>query len=61
MDLQVRIGDSLKQATFHIVDKVVVNVLFGTNFMDKNIFGLLPQSKKRYYVVVSQFQYKPRK
>lgn len=39
--LHVRIGDSLMQATSHIVDELSDNIFLAASFIDKNIFGIL--------------------
>lgn len=41
----VHIGNSLAQATLHIVDKLTGEFLLGTNFIDENILEILSQSK----------------
>lgn len=56
IDVHVRIGDYLTKATFHIVDELAINILFGTSFLDENILGMLSQSKKWNHVTLSQFQ-----
>lgn len=34
------------KATLHIVDKQVANIFIGNSFIEENILGILPQSKK---------------
>lgn len=45
-NLHVRIVDSLTKATFHILDKLAVNILLVTSFINDDILGKLRQSKK---------------
>lgn len=42
INLHVHVGDSLPEEIFHIVDKLAVNILPATSFIDENILGILP-------------------
>lgn len=46
IDLHVSGGESSAQAMFCIVYKLNVKILLGTSFIEENILGILPQSKK---------------
>lgn len=45
ISLHVRIGDSIMQATFHIMDKLAVNILLRTSLIDENIHDILQRAK----------------
>lgn len=44
--MNVRIGYFLTKAAFLILNKLSVNICLQTSFIDENILGMLPQSKK---------------
>lgn len=43
--LHACIWDSLMKATFHIIEKLVFNCLFGSSFVDRNVLVILTKSK----------------
>lgn len=44
-NLHVRFEHSLTQEKFHIVYSLAVSIFLETSLIDKNIFGILPQSR----------------